>query len=444
MSNLCLLFRRIESVGVPRTVFLDTASLVAQVVTMSTAQNPRVPLDVDAVVIGGGMVGLTLAAALGSAGVSVAIVERQSFQGFTGDVHDGRSSAIAAGSRRVLEAIGLWGAVANAAEPILEIRVSDGGSPLFLHYDHEELGAGPLGYIVENRELIRAMLARTVGLETVEVLDGRTIETVERDAVRATVRLEGGECLRARVVFAADGRNSPVRRGAGIGVVEWRYPQSGIVCTVAHSRPHEGVAQERFLPAGPFAILPMTGRRSSIVWTERDELAPAFMALDDASFTEELSLRFGDYLGDLEVVGPRFCYPLALTHAEAYTAPRLALVGDAAHGMHPIAGQGFNLGVRDLAALAEVTVDALRLGLDPGSSTVLDRYQRWRRFDNLVMLAVTDSLNRMFSNEIPPVRLARDLGLAAVNRLPPLKRLFMRHAMGAVGDLPRLVRGMPL
>jgi 2-octaprenyl-6-methoxyphenol hydroxylase len=235
-----------------------------------------------------------------------------------------------------------------------------------------------------------------------------------------------------------------LRRAAGIRTVEWQYRQTGIVTTVRHERPHRGIAVEHFLPAGPFAILPMTGNRSSIVWTERAELAPRLIALSDAAFSAELAARFGDFLGTVEPVGPRWTYPLGLLLAERYVAPRLALVGEAAHMIHPIAGQGLNLGIRDVAALAELVIDARRLGLDIGDDTVLQRYQQWRRFDALTLAAVTDGLNRLFSNSIAPVRLARDVGLAAVDRLPPLKRLLMRDAMGLVGDLPRLVRGEPL
>jgi 2-octaprenyl-6-methoxyphenol hydroxylase len=247
--------------------------------------------------------------------------------------------------------------------------------------------------------------------------------------------------MQARLVAAADGRESPLRRAAGIQTVEWRYPQTGIVTTVRHQRPHNGIAVEHFMRAGPFAILPMTENRSSIVWTERGELAPRLVALSDAAFAAELAARFGDFLGPVEPLGPRWTYPLTLLLAERYVATRLALVGEAAHTIHPIAGQGLNLGIRDVAALAELVIDARRLGLDIGNETVLLRYQQWRRFDALALAAVTDGLNRLFSNSLPPVQLARDIGLAAVNRLPPLKRLLMRDAMGIAGDLPRLVRG---
>lgn len=411
---------------------------------MTTIADWLEPNECDVLIVGGGMVGLTLAAALGGAGLTVRVVDRAPTAAMTEAGFDGRASAIAAGSREVLDAIGAWAAMAPDAGPILEIRVSDGASPLFLHYDHDELGLGPLGHMVENRYIRRALLDRLAALERVRVIGGRAVVAIDRAALGAEARLDDGQRLGARLIVAADGRDSPVRQGAGIGVTAWRYDQAGIVCTVAHARPHRGIAQERFLPSGPFAILPLTGNRSSIVWTERADLAPRLLALDDAAFRHELARRFGDYLGDLRIVGPRFSYPLSLLHAERYVDHRLALIGDAAHAMHPIAGQGFNIGIRDVAALAEVVVDALRLGLDPGATTVLERYQRWRRFDNAVMLALTDGLNRLFRNQTAPVRLARDAGLAAVDKLPALKRVLMRHAMGQVGDLPRLARGQPL
>jgi len=401
-------------------------------------------LECDVVVIGGGMVGLSLAAALAGAGVATVVIEPEVSAVVVSADFDGRASAIATGSKIVLETSGAWRGMQPDAEAIRDIRVTDGASRLFLHYDHRELGGGPLGHMVENRIIRRALIERLAGLDDAVVLDGRRVTALERDGAWAEVSLDDGTRVRAPLAVAADGRNSPTRRGAGLTVTEWRYSQTGIVCTVAHERPHDGVAQEHFLPAGPFAILPMTGNRSSIVWTEHAELAPRLMALDGDGFAEELMLRFGDYLGAIEVIGPRFSFPLGLLHAHGYVKPRLALIGDAAHAMHPIAGQGFNIALRDVAALAEVVVDSLRLGLDPGALVSLERYQRWRRFDNSVMLAVTDGLNRLFSNDLAPVRLARDIGLAAVNNAPSVKRLFMRHAMGLVGELPRLARGEPL
>ncbi len=390
------------------------------------------------------MVGLTLAAALGSAGTAVAVVDRMRVPATQEPGFDGRVSAIARGSMAVLEAIGVRQGLVAAAEPIREIRVSDDASLLHLHYDSADVGADALGYIVENRLIRRALVERIAGLDSVTLLDGRSVERHERGPIEARVVLDDGTDLAAPLLIAADGRDSPLRRAAGIDAIEWLYDQTGIVCTVAHERPHRGVAQERFLPSGPFAILPMTGNRSSIVWTERKDIADRILALPSDAFAEELAWRFTDYLGALAVEGPVFSFRLALTLAEDYAVNRLAVAGDAAHAIHPIAGQGFNLGIRDAAALAEVIVDAVRLGLDPGSAAVLARYARWRRADNLAMLAATDGLNRLFSNTVAPVALGRRLGLAAVNLLPGLKRVFMRHAMGELGDRPRLARGLPL
>jgi 2-octaprenyl-6-methoxyphenol hydroxylase len=399
------------------------------------------PLRAELVIAGGGLVGLTLAVACASAGIEVAVVDREAPPDMVAERFDGRSSAIAFGSQRILAGIGLWDHVVRDAEPIAEIRVADGDSPLFLHYDHRAVGDDPLGYIVENRVLRRALFARLAALPTLRHLAPATAVSAERGPTDVEMRLADGRRILGALLVAAEGRQSPLRQAAGIKTVEWSYPQIGIVCTVGHQRPHLGIAVEHFLPAGPFAILPMTGNRSSIVWTERAALTPRMMALDETRFLAELSRRFGDFLGGLELVGPRWSYPLALMHAERYTAPRLALVGDAAHVIHPIAGQGLNLGLRDVAALAELIVDARRLGLDIGNPEVLGRYERWRRFDNTLLAAVTDGLNRLFSNALAPLALARDVGLAIVDRLPPAKRFLMRHAMGLVGDLPRLVRG---
>ncbi|HTZ35313.1 MAG TPA: UbiH/UbiF/VisC/COQ6 family ubiquinone biosynthesis hydroxylase [Stellaceae bacterium] len=405
--------------------------------------------DVELLVAGGGLNGLLLGIACAGAGLAVAIVDRLDPAATLDEGFDGRTSAIAYGSKLVFEAVGLWPLIAAAAEPIREIRVADDDSPLFLHYDHRELGPAecevtPLGYIVENRVLRRALYERARALPGLRLLAPRTLGPMTAAPESAVVTLADGARLHCRLVAAADGKESPLRRAAGIGTVEWRYRQTGIVTTVAHERAHGGIAVEHFLPAGPFAILPMTGNRSSIVWTEDSGLAPRLLALPDAAFADELAARFGDFLGTLEPVGPRWAYPLSLMQAERYVAPRLALVGEAAHVIHPIAGQGLNVGIRDVAALAEAVIDARRLGRDIGDDDVLERYQRWRRLDAVLLAAVTDGLNRLFSNAAPPVKLARGLGLAAVNRVPPLKRLLMRHAMGTLGDRPRLARGEPL
>lgn len=411
---------------------------------MTHKQTAGVDQESEVLVVGGGMVGLCAAAALAGAGLEVAIVDTRAPSHVLDAAFDGRASAIAQGSKRVLEGIGLWHYLEPSAQPILEIRVSDGGSPLFLHYDHREAGDGPLGYMVENRHILQGLHALIAVLPGARLIAPAEVAELRRDGVRAIATLADGRRIGASLVVAADGRASPIRRAAGIPAIGWPYRQTGIVCTLAHERPHGGIAHERFLPAGPFAMLPLQGNRSSIVWTERADLAPAMLALDDAAFAAEAARRFGSSLGRLEMVGTRWSYPLALSHAERYVGRRLALIGDAAHAIHPIAGQGFNLGLRDVAALAEVVTDARRLGLDPADGTALERYERWRRFDSLAMMVATDSLNRLFSNDSVPLGLGRDLGLAAVNRLPGLRKLFMRHAMGLVGDLPRLVRGEPL
>ena len=400
---------------------------------MTAAAEPGGRIESDVVIVGGGLVGLTLGVALAGAGIETVVVDGAAPEAMRDAAFDGRVSSIALGSKRVLDGIGLWPALAGVAEPILEIRVSDGDTPLFLHYDHKTVGAGPLGFIVENRAIRAALGARAAALPALRHLAPASVEALEPAAGATLARLADGRCVRARLAVAADGANSRLRSAAGIETVRWSYQQTGIVCTVAHERPHRGIAHERFLPAGPFAILPMTGDRSSLVWAERADRAPAL-----------LEARFGDFLGALEPTGPRLSYPLALTHAKRYVAPRLALAGDAAHAIHPLAGQGFNLGIRDTAVLAQLVVDQARLGLDIGAGDVLSNYQRRRRFDSVVLIGVTDGLNRLFSNDSRGLRLLRDAGLAAVNEMPPLKRFFMRHAMGLAGDPPRLVRGEPL
>jgi 2-octaprenyl-6-methoxyphenol hydroxylase len=400
----------------------------------------------EVTVVGGGMAGLTLALALVSAGLKVCVIERDDPLLWADQAFDGRVSAIAAGSRRVFETLGLWRAMADEAAPILDIRVTDDDQPLFLHFDHGELGHEPLGHILENRAIRAALLGAVDRFPSLVLIAPKEIAAIERDGRAAVVLLDDGRTVTAPLLVGADGRASRVREDAGINQTEWRYDQAAIVTTVIHQKPHEGVAEERFLAPGPFAILPMTdddaGRhRSSIVWTERCDLVPAFMDLNTADFNAALNERFGDHLGASGAVGPRWSYPLGLSLAEAYVADRMALIGDAAHGIHPIAGQGLNLGIRDAAALAEVVVDAARLGLDFGMKTVLEDYQRWRRFDNVALAGATDILNRLFSNTFGPLRLIRGLGLAAVNRIGPARRLFMREAMGLAGDLPRLVRG---
>jgi 2-octaprenyl-6-methoxyphenol hydroxylase len=406
-------------------------------------------VDVDVLIIGGGFVGSTLAAALAETAIRVAMVDTQDPAAAISAEFDGRSFAVSLSNTRLLEGIDIWPQLAPCAAPILDIRISDGASLFFLHYDHTETGDDPMGFMVENYNLRRALHSRLSDSATT-IFAPDKVEKLERGQGFVTAQLRSGQIIRARLAIGADGRFSQTRTEAGIGVTQWPYKQSGIVCTLRLERRHDFVAHERFLPAGPFAILPLHGdsladaNRASIVWTEPGDVAQAMMDLDETDFCEELQNRIGGFLGEIVTTGPRYIFPLGLQFAETMTAPRLALVGDAAHAMHPIAGQGLNMGLRDVAALAEVLVDARRLGQDLGSAVVLERFSRWRRFDNTVMLAATDGLNRLFSNDIAPVRLARDLGLATVNKLPPLKRVFMRHAMGVVGELPRLLRGESL
>ena len=397
----------------------------------------------DVLIVGGGLVGAALSVALAQVGLDVIVVDRMDQRGQLDAGFDGRASAIAQAPKRMLARLGIWEHLAEAT-PILDIRVADGASKLFLHYDHAEIGDAPLGYMVENRHMRGALFQALGGHSNVTYIAPAEITGVERGPDGARLTLEDGRTFDAPLVIGADGRKSYLRGQTDIALTRWSYHQTAIVCTIAHELPHNNVAHEHFLASGPFAILPLSGDRSSIVWTERARLVPDIMELDDAAFLGALGQRFGDFLGALSLAGPRWTYPLDLQFAHRCIDKRLALVGDAAHGMHPIAGQGLNLGLRDVAAIAEVVIEAHRLGLDIGASHILERYDRWRRFDAMLMLSLTDGINRLFSNDIAPVRLARDLGLALVNRSGPLKRFFMRHAMGEAGRLPKLLKGEPV
>jgi 2-octaprenyl-6-methoxyphenol hydroxylase len=317
-------------------------------------------------------------------------------------------------------------------------------SPAFLRFDAAEIGDAnggePLGYMVENRQ-IRVALAGAIAGSAIDLRAPGSVVAVETTGAAARVTLADGTVLSAPVVIGAEGRGSAVRKAAGIETVGWSYGQSGVVATVRLGRDHGNVAHEYFLPGGPFAILPLTDRRASLVWTESTRAAEALGAASDAAFQAHLSRRFGEFLDGATPEGPRFVYPLSLDLATRLTGPRTALIGDAAHGVHPVAGQGLNMGLKDAAALAEVLIEAMRLGEDIGSDLVLARYARWRRFDTLALAAGFDAFVRLFSNDLGPVRLARDLGMAAINRIGPLRRAFMREAGGATGDLPRLLRG---
>jgi 2-octaprenyl-6-methoxyphenol hydroxylase len=417
------------------------------------------PKDVDVLIAGGGFAGLTLAIALRQA-------LRQSFSVMVADpalgvsrADDERASAIVAAARRLFETIGVWQAVAGEAQPILDMvvtdsRLDDAVRPVFLTFAGEIEPGEPFAHVIENRYLIDALAARArqVGVEfqptAVAKFAPKVADAVHpparggwQSAQRLDVELADGSAISARLLVAADGARSAIRARAGIATHGWAYDQAAIVTSVSHERDHEGRAEEHFLPAGPFAILPLKGRRSSIVWTETTRETKRIMALPDAAFHAELEHRFKLHLGAITLVGARRVHPLGFFVARSFIAERIALVGDAAHVIHPIAGQGLNMGLKDIAALAEVIVDAARLGLDPGSATVLERYQRWRRFDTMAMGIATDGLNRLFSNRSDALRLARDIGLGLVDRAPNLKRLFIREAAGLVGEVPKLLRG---
>jgi 2-octaprenyl-6-methoxyphenol hydroxylase len=406
--------------------------------------------QIDILIAGAGFAGLSLAIALRQAlGASFAVAVADPALKRGGG--DPRASAIVAAARRLFETIGVWERIADGAQPILDMAVTDSRlddvmRPTFLTFDGEVEPDEPFAHMIENGPLLAALLAKAradgVALMNTAVADcGPASDRIE-------VRLQDGTSLSARLLVAADGAHSSIRDRAGIATHGWQYGQSSIATTVRHERDHNGRAEEHFLPAGPFAILPLkrdaTGHRSSIVWTEEAKEAERIVALDDTGFHAELEKRFGLHLGEIEAVGPRRAFPLGLSVARAFVADRIALVGDAAHVIHPIAGQGLNMGLKDVAALAETIVDAMRLGLDPGSPVTLDRYQRWRRFDTMAMGVATDGLNRLFSNRSDALRVVRDVGLGLVDRLPALKQLFIREAAGLVGEVPKLLKGEAL
>lgn len=400
----------------------------------------------DILIAGAGFAGLALAIALRQAlGPAFAVTVADPL--LARPAVDARASAIAAAARRLLETIGVWQAVASEAQDIVDMavtdsRLDDAVRPVFLTFGGEVEPGEPFAQMIENGPLLAALVAkaRDEGFALAET----SVVAFAADPERVSATLGDGRRLSARLLVAADGGRSRLRDLAGIAMVGWEYGQSAIVATVSHTRDHQGRAIEHFLPAGPFAILPLKNNRASLVWVEDNAEAARIIALPDAEFHAELEKRFGLHLGDLQVVGPRQAYPLGFGVARSFIGERLALVGDAAHRIHPIAGQGLNLGLRDAAALAEAVADAARLGLDPGGADVLVRYQCWRRFDTLAMGVATDGLNRLFSNRSDLLRLVRDLGLGLVDRMPALKGFFIREAAGLTGEVPKLLRGEAL
>ena len=410
----------------------------------------RMERDADILIVGGGLNGPALGLALAQGGLRVVVVDARPAPARAEAGFDGRAYALAIASQRLLAGIGVWPALAGRVQPILQIKASDGRpgqgpAPFFLAFDAAEIEEGPMGFMVEDRHLYAAFLAAMAAQPGLTLLSGEVVAAQEVDASGVTVTLASGRRLRAGVLLGCDGRGSGTAARAGIRRQGWGYGQTALVTAVHHARDHMGIAQQFFMPSGPLAILPLPGgHHSSIVWSEAEAAAEAIQALDDAGYLAALQPRFGDFLGEITLAGARFTYPLSLSLAERFVAPRLALVGDAAHGVHPIAGQGLNLGLRDVGALAQVLVEAARRGEDIGALDVLERYERWRRFDSTTLALGMDTVNRLFSNDNPLLRAGRDLGMGLVNALPGLRRGFIRQAAGLTGELPRLLAGKPL
>jgi 2-octaprenyl-6-methoxyphenol hydroxylase len=400
------------------------------------------------IVIGGGaFAGLALALALRQGlGADIPIIVADPALAVRPS-RDPRATAIVAACRRLFETIGVWSEVADTTQAILDMvvtdsKLEDATRPVFLTFSGDVEPGEPFAHMVENRHLIDALVAHAA----TEGVDLRSLAVADFKSGSAgvDVTLSDGSVIEASLLVAADGARSKLRERAGIATHGWEYDQSGIVVTVGHERDHQGRAEEHFLPSGPFAILPLTGQRSSLVWTEKRAEAARIVALGEAEFHGELERRFGLHLGEVTVLDKPRAFPLGYFVAKSFIGERLALVGDAAHVIHPIAGQGLNMGLKDVAALAEVVVDAARLGIDPGQADVLERYQRWRRFDTMAMGLATNSLNFLFSNESTLLRTVRDIGLGLVDRAPPLKGMFIRQAAGLAGDVPRLLKGEAL
>jgi 2-octaprenyl-6-methoxyphenol hydroxylase len=401
--------------------------------------------DCDIAIVGGGLNGPALALAAAQVGLRVIVLDATSHKPRKNAKFDGRAYALALASKRLMAAVGVWENVAQDAEPMLNIRVSDGrasvgASPFFMDFDHAELEEGPMGYMVEDRHLRYALQA---AMQTSPLIEYRLATRVTGQSTGpegVTLSLANNQKITTRLLVGADGRQSGTAARAGITYTGWQYGQTALVCAVEHDRPHGGVAHQFFMPAGPMAVLPLSARRSTVVWSEKADSAAVIKTLDDAAFLDVLRPRFGDFLGDIALTGGRFSYPLGMMIAKSYIAPNVALIGDAAHGVHPIAGQGLNAGLRDVAALIQVLSEAKQRGEDFASQPVLARYQLWRRFDATALAVATDGFNRLFSNDNPILRLGRDLGMGMLNAMPKVRRGILREAAGLTGDLPDLMR----
>ncbi|SHH25623.1 2-octaprenyl-6-methoxyphenol hydroxylase [Cognatiyoonia sediminum] len=398
----------------------------------------------DILIVGGGLNGPALALALGNAGFSVRIVDSLPKDVREDAEFDGRAYALALGSQRLLSGIGVWPTVEPNAQPMLEIKVTDGRagegpSPWMMHFDHAEIDEGPMGYLVEDRHLRRAFLSAMEDHPKLEHIAPATVVDQTAEAGRISIALADGSTLSASVLIGSDGRSSGTAQRAGIKRTAWDYGQTALVCAAEHAKPHGGIAHQFFMPGGPLAILPLTGNRSAIVWSEDRAKAHHVAAFDDDGFLDALRPAFGDFLGEITLCGERFTYPLGLSIATSLVADRVALIGDAAHGIHPIAGQGLNAGLRDVAALVDVLIDARKRGEDFGGAQALARYQSWRQFDTTKLAMATDGFNRLFSNDNPLLRAARDIGMGVINASPALRRAFIREAAGLNGDLPSLM-----
>jgi 2-octaprenyl-6-methoxyphenol hydroxylase len=397
--------------------------------------------DTDIAIVGGGLNGPTLAIALEQRGLNVTVIDalpapKRGMRDF-----DGRSYALAHASMRLLRGIDLWDAIKDHTQPMLEIKVTDGRagtgpSPWMMHFDHTEIEEGPMGYMCQDRHLRQALLAKMDGAARITQMSGETV--VAQSSGQLT--LASGKTVTAKLIVGADGRASGTAERAGIKRTGWGYGQTAIVCAVKHELPHGGIAHQFFMPTGPLAILPLPNNCCSIVWSETETRATKIMAIDDTDFLDALRPAFGSFLGELTLVGKRFSYPLGLTIANRFIADRVVLIGDAAHGVHPIAGQGLNAGLRDVAALVDVLSDAKARGEDIASAAVLARYEQWRRFDTATLAAATDTFNKLFSNDNPLLRAVRDMGMGVINATPRLRRTFIREAAGLTGDLPSLMR----